>query len=260
VIDMRSTRWRILATGAALALSAGCTGTDLLDSGNHLLTIEVVLQGTTQQSWECVNQVFQSIRVRPLDGQCSPASANPGDPCLTGNDCPGGDCEGSSATGTTPIPESGIDLLGPKKNFNLVGPACSPTFGLCEPTSLVACQIGQPCAEPGDACQPQSKYQASAFQIAPVVLPAGLYEISSLELGTPVFYDYATGQVLGEGGPCFNSTGASELALLLGKPRFTVAGSGSEVVRLLLDMPALEIELASTCDFFGKAPQFLSVE
>jgi len=249
VTDMQATRGQVMAVTAALVLSAGCTGTDVLDTGNELVVVEVVVEGSTAQSWECVNQTFQAMDVRLLDGECSPASANPGAACLVTGDCPGGDCV---------VPDIQFVVRGGNAaKFNLTGQACAPAFGKCQPMAQTQCTLGQACTDPGDSCVPDP-VAAPPFQFAPVVLPAGHYAISRLEVASPRLYDYGTGQILGDGGACLGDS-PLDVAAGLGYPQFTITGSG-EPVRLVVDLPALETELSSTCDYFGKVSQFLSVE
>ena len=87
---MSQHRWQIgiVSLGiAALFLAAGCTSTDFIDSGNSIVSFELVAVGAGSQSFDCVQWGLGELKLRPLDGLCGADSLNAGDPCLGTTDC-----------------------------------------------------------------------------------------------------------------------------------------------------------------------------
>jgi hypothetical protein len=240
-------------------LASGCTGTDVLDSGHQLVTIEVVLEGATTQSWDCINMTFNEISVRPLDGQCSAESDIPGQPCLSVSDCPNGTCLGSEAAQI--IPETGIVLLaGATNNFNFSGTACVPVLGVCSLSAQPCSTLEPGSCDPGESCVTAS-VAAPAFQIPGTSLPDGLYELSDLFLGRAILYNTATGTLAGG---CDSNPTDITAPEYLGKPLFTFDAAHPNVIRLVVNLPALENALApgdpASCAFFDNLTSILSIE
>jgi hypothetical protein len=246
--------------GATAWISA-CTGTDTLDTGNQLVTIELVVEGNTQQAWQCRVLTVQQIAVRPLDGQCSAGSTNPGEPCLSPVDCPGGSCEGSQAALT--VPESGIALKAALDTIvDLDGKVCAPTVGACGIDESVACSSAHPCTTAQGKCFPSQTglaFRAQPFEVPGTVLTSGLYEVSQLFAAKPGFYsedpDALTFSYMGDCNPT-----PTDLAPALGKPRFFFDATQSNVIQVVVNLAALESAMGPPCDFEGQVQSIISIE
>jgi len=154
--------WVATLLSSALAIAAGgCTGSQILESGNSTTRFEFVVVGDTIEEFDCAPFELGSIRLFPLDGVCDAASTNAGDPCFQEASCIGGACEGSSAADI-------IDPLG-----LLVYDAAAVQLGkanlygtVCEATNPDVSSI----VDSGPWVDP-----------APFVLSSGLYEISAMK-------------------------------------------------------------------------------
>jgi hypothetical protein len=217
---------------------------------------ELELQGATTQAWDCIELTFGTIRVRPLDGQCSAASDHPGDPCLSVDDCPNGVCEGSQAAET--VPTTGIELLSGSSashNFDLDGQACVPTIGTCG-------NDGSPCS-PADPCSIEQGTcfvtgpAAPAFFIPSTPLPDGLYEVSQFEVGNPIFYSESGGTITQAGG-C--STSPFDIVPTIGKLRFIFDAAHGTTLHIVIDLAALESATTPFCDFQSNVASIISLE
>ena len=133
---MKRYGWQIgtlLVSTVILLPAAGCTNSEILSSGNSILSFQVVTSGMTVQTYDCIQWKFGDLRVRPLDGTCSAAdSNNPGAPCLNGNDCDPippsavqGSCEGSAAGEVND--GDGIQVLSSPEAGTILGGVCVTT-------------------------------------------------------------------------------------------------------------------------------------
>jgi len=202
----------VLALTMALA-AAGCTGTDFLVTGNSSLRIEIVLEGATTQTYDCIEIELENLYVRPLDGTCGADSVDAGEPCLGSDDCaPGsgtGTCEDSNAGEV--IGDAGILVVDEADTVrgNLTGGDCNAAVGGAQALELVL----------PDA----------------ITLSEGLYEISRLEMRGAVLY---TDNPLFFGA-CSSST--LDLALALGDAlRFTIDADGDKIIRLVMHVDVWE--------------------
>jgi hypothetical protein len=269
-----SYRWRVATSGASvcIALAAvGCTGSDVLETDNNVVRIEIATAGQTQQTYDCIVFELDDTWVRPLDGTCGADSANAGDLCLNDTDCEAGSgpgsCEGSAASEVIGNDGIGLVIAGDTVLGNLLGGPCTPTTAGGASCAFpffpaVPCTMDSQCdlTISGNFCRPTFYNQVNSveFTAPPAsILSTELYEISKLNIrqvalyrDNPVFL-----------GRCGNTT---EVALALGDAlRFTVPQGTDKVIRLTLHLDVLEqvlttlnscapfqavLEQAITCD------------
>jgi len=205
----------LLSLALAVALfAAGCTGADFLATGNSPLRIEIALEGTTAQTYDCIEIEVEDVFVRPLDGTCGADSTDAGEPCLGADDCaPGsgtGTCEGSSAGEV--IGSNGIRIVGQADTVrgNLTGGDCDATLDSADAPEFVL--------------------------PSPVTLSEGLYEISRLDVKDVVLYTENPVFL----GACISSN-PLDLATALGDSlRFTISAESEKIVRLVLHVDVWE--------------------
>lgn len=253
----RSTSSTLLAATLTAAL-AGCTGSDVLDTGNSTTRIEVVAQGSNLADYDCVNFALGEIRINPLNGHCGPTSSPElvGDPCGADAECGvGAICEGSNSK--TLVPNTGILMSTGAPQGNVLGVPCAPATGFCDCNPAVPspdppecpsgaiCTMDSECGCSADwdcVCLKSTSEQGGPFvPPTPVVLSEGLYELNllfidntSLYIDNPPFL-----------GKCGNT--ALDLSTALGPLlRFTVQPDEDKVVRLVLNTDALAEVLTNT--------------
>jgi hypothetical protein len=264
---MTARRRETVTVAAVLVLlaAAGCTGTDTLENGNVTVSFEFVLTNPGSLSYDCVNVESGPIIISPVDGACSAGSSSPGMPCFTNSDCSGGTCEGAHYQ--QDIQGGGILVLSTGKPGNTAGVACVPSSsGLCKDFSVPdggqgPCTIDADC-DPGEFCQANDtffKLPKPALALPPVVVPSGRYRIDVLGFGFPSLYDEATATGLRCGASAFNVIEQFAADYPLEGRLYTFGPGEPNVVRIALDVQALEQALiASTCD--QVVPTFLEFQ
>jgi hypothetical protein len=218
--------WVLLV--ATLLVSAGCTGTDFLSSNQNHLIFEVVLnEENATVDFECINMRLGNVRVKPLDGTCSAGSANPGEPCLAVEDCPGGTCDGSGASEVITVPISLNEGQGSVIG-NLKGTVCD----FDAPVGLSP-SLAQPFEQP-----------------APLLLTEGVYVLDRLRMEDLQMYDDDTSTYY------FCETATLSLHNAFGPGlRFTVPGDGEKQLRIVANIDVWQQEIdtvgASDCSITG---------
>jgi len=205
----KGSRFGLFLAFAGMLVAAGCTGTDVLETANQSLQIEVAFAGQPDPPYDCVDLQLGSVYVRPLDGNCAPDSPeNAGGPCLSTIDCGTGECLGSAANEL--IGASGIEVVNGNITLkgNLTGGACVASI---------------------DAAN------APAFtQPAPFTLTAGLYEISTLNVRYSGLYTDDPASLVA----CPSNL---EIATALGHAlRFTVPVDSAKTIRIVAHIDVWE--------------------
>lgn len=228
-------------------LATGCTGSNLLPTGNAGLEVEFELVGVenTTVPYECINLGFEGFNVRPLDGNCSEDAANSGAPCLDGTDCDGGTCLGSTTApllggnGIAVVPGIGF----PAFTGNMLGTDCEIS-NRCLLTGT-PCVTMADCDQSGgsNSCNPVlSGFEAIPFMNPlPIVLSEGLYEVNKLFLRFSMWDDDAPGFI-----GCESDV---DYAVQYGDAlNFYMPEQGTKRLRFRLDAAALEAALMTpTC-------------
>lgn len=177
---MKPSGWKIGVLAAAvfsLLAASGCTGTDLLNTGNQSVRWDVQFSNLdgADIDWTCILFEFEEMRVRPLDGTCGADSpvGLVGAPCFENRDCRSGPvqgtCEGSLADEL--VPSGGILVIDPDETErgNALGGPCENDFDLGSfRNNLLAVDEFQP--------------------TQPAILTAGLYEIDDFVLNNIVLF------------------------------------------------------------------------
>jgi hypothetical protein len=227
----RNGRWiAALFASAFLIAAGGCTGSQILDTGNSGTRFEIVAAGVTTQDFDCALFQLAAVRLFPLDGTCDVESTNAGEPCFISTSCIGGTCEGSSAADI--IAPVGLFVVDAATNVkgNLYGTVCdAATFPFLNAT------VG---AEP-------------FINPAPFVLSSGLYEISQMRFTFVGLYK--DGSEFPQEPPvpdeldlrvCTNLTNV--VAQSGGPLRFTVDAASPKVVQFEVRADALETYFENT--------------
>jgi len=251
-----ATRYITLFVAACLALAAaGCTGSNLLPTGNSQVEFEVEVINTENTSidWDCINVLIGSLVLRPLDGVCAPPSSNAGDLCLGPVDCIGGPCEDGSAN---PVIPGGINIQSGNGSDagNVLGEDCT----LPSLVPIMCLVGGTPCSTDAE-CPPVGNpnfnrcvaeidgFQAESFRAPePLTTAEGLYEIGTMELEFAMFAELPTDFRVCSGSPDYAADYGDTLRIL-------VPADGTKTVRLQLDAMLLEDALETGCSSLGMA-------
>jgi hypothetical protein len=201
--------------------ASGCTGTDFLESGNSPVRIQVVAMPGFQGEFDCVMLELNSVRFRPLTGTCGADSApeDVGQPCHTVSDCPGGTCVGSTTEDL--IGDAGISVW--EAEDSVLGDLWN---GPCAPENPTIQQF-----------LPQLTQDVFANP-DPLILSAGLYEISSFDIKSVTLYKDDLDFALVDWRECPNDVFAADI---LGDAlRFTVVQGQDKLIQFTLDVDALD--------------------
>jgi len=199
----RISKWIALAAlVATICLSAGCTGTDTLSSGNVTLSFATTTTNPSATDYACVLMNVQRLSIRIYDGTCSGDGAF----CGRNGDCTAGEtCEGALAD----------EVIQPD-GFGIV----------LEPGVLF-----QNFENQGQACQ---ELGTTAVNIDTTNLSSNRYKITNMLVSQPALVQ-SDGTVLACGG--YNQEVSREFPV---DTFFELGDSRSNVVTFTIDIATLE--------------------
>jgi hypothetical protein len=205
--------------------AAGCTGTELVTSGNAVVRVNVTTEGEFVGEFDCVVFQISEMWVRPIGGVCAEDNANAGDACLDSTDCMPGtgpaECEGSFADEIVGI--NGIVVVenGSTVQGDLWNGPCAPENPLVIDNAPEL--ITDVFVNPDSFILSQEVYEISQLQITNVALYKDGPTLPEVDFRTCL----SPGEVL--------------VAEVLGDAlRFTVPPGGQKVIQFVLHLDKLE--------------------